>query len=212
MHRGWPRSGLYTHENIYTHHTCRHARVSNVSLSFSLSLSHTHTHQEYPALTPSASHIISTADECMAGCRRSMHRSRISSAVMSTKTADDDDDVCFPILSWCRTSCLPSLHTPSYTRAHMHARHATAQTPNAQAYRGLYTCIDARIHRRRGARAACSHPSPTPSLHLFLVGGPPMTAGSLSDHFDDPLQLNPSLACRNSIFEGAVAVGGVGIC
>jgi hypothetical protein len=68
---------------------------------------------------------------------------------------------------------------------------------------GFYRCMDARMNRRRGARAACcSRPSPIPSLHLFLVGGPPMTAGSLSrppDHLDARLRLTPSLACRNTM-------------
>ena len=59
----------------------------------------------------------------------------------------------------------------------------------------LYTCMDARMKRRRGARGACcSRPSPIPSLHLFLVGGPPVTAGSLSrppNHLDAPPPADP---------------------
>jgi hypothetical protein len=62
--------------------------------------------------------------------------------------------------------------------------------------------MDARIKRRPEVRGVCcSRPSTIPSLHLFLVGCPPMAAGSLSrpaDHLHAPLLLTPSLSCRST--------------
>jgi hypothetical protein len=114
-----------------------------------------------------------------------------------------DDTVCFPhTLSTPHLSLALPAHALAYTPKHTHAR-ATAHTLNAHIDGGLHRRMDARTKRRRGARGArCSRPSPIPSLHLFLIGGPPVTAGSLScppDHLDAPLRLTPSLACRSTI-------------
>jgi hypothetical protein len=80
-----------------------------------------------------------------------------------------------------RSTLSPALpaHALAYTPTHTHT-HTTAHTPNAHVVGGLHGPMDAWTNRRRGAWAACcSRPSPIPSLHLFLVGGPPVTAGSL---------------------------------
>ena len=117
-----------------------------------------------------------------------------------TPRVPGDDTVCFP-----HTLFTPQLlltlpaHALAYTSSRTHA-HATVHTPNAYVDAGLYRRMDALMSKRRGARGACcSRPSPTPSLHLFLVGGLPVTAASLSrppDHLDAPLRLTPSRACR----------------
>jgi hypothetical protein len=57
-----------------------------------------------------------------------------------------------------------------------------------------------------------SRSSLIPFLHLFLVSGPPVTAGSLSrppDHLDAPLRLTPSLACPNTMLCFPAQWGGV---
>jgi hypothetical protein len=114
-----------------------------------------------------------------------------------------DDTVCFPhtLFTPHLFLALPA-HALVYTPKHTHAQ-ATNHTPKTHVDGGLHRRMDARTKRRRGARGVrCSRPSPIPSLHLFIINGPPVTAGSLSrppDHLDAPLRLTPSLACRSTI-------------
>jgi hypothetical protein len=138
--------------------------------------------------------------EHMSACR-STRTHEHTRAHMRTHTpgVPGDDTVCFPHTLFTQHLLLAHhLHALAYTPTHTHT-HATAHTPNAHVHGGLLRRMDARM----GARGACcSRPSPIPSLHLFLVGGPPVTAGSLSrppHHLDAPLRLTTSLACRSTI-------------
>jgi hypothetical protein len=112
-----------------------------------------------------------------------------------------DDTVCFPhTLFTQHLSLTLSSHALAYTPTHTHA-HTAPHTHNTHVDGCLCRRMDTRMSKRRGARGTCcSRPSPIPSLHLLLVGGPPVTAGSLSrppHHLDAPLR-HLTMNCSHS--------------